>query len=114
MAKRKYLTNQQIFNRVAKHLLEQNEKSMDEWGCAYRSPDGLMCAAGCLIPPWVLVPEGMAFSGLPTAIHDECGVGFQSLALVQTLQGVHDGKAPAEWPESLRYVAEDFGLKCNF
>jgi hypothetical protein len=114
MAKRKYLTNQQIFNKVAKHLLEQNEKSYNGLDCVYRSPDGLMCAAGCLIPPHVLVPEGQAFSDLATAIHEESRIAHTSLALVQTLQGVHDGCNPERWPSRLREVADDFGLKCNF
>jgi hypothetical protein len=116
MAKRKYLTNQQIFNRVAKHLLEQNEKSFDPEtdSCVYRSPDGLMCAAGCLIPPHVLVPENVYFEQLPSAVHEESGVAQQSLDLVGRLQNVHDEWPVNKWRIGLAEVADDFGLKCNF
>jgi hypothetical protein len=45
-------TDQEVFDQVANHLLTQNKRSVsatDNTLCVYRSPDGLKCAAGCLI-----------------------------------------------------------------
>lgn len=44
------LTNQQIFDKVATHLLTQKTKSMDGFQCRYRGPNDAKCAIGCLIP----------------------------------------------------------------
>ena len=44
------MTNQQIFNKVAKHLLKQGRRARDGNGCAYRGENGTKCAVGCLIP----------------------------------------------------------------
>lgn len=47
------MTEQELFDRVATHLLTQNRKSINRLGnCAYRINLGrstLMCAVGCLI-----------------------------------------------------------------
>src|SRR5205814_1345362 len=48
--------NQAVFGFVARHLLRQQAKSSaaiagrEETLCVFRSPGGLMCAAGCLVP----------------------------------------------------------------
>ena len=45
---------QEVFDRVARHLLTQRRKSMIERSagpvCAFRGVDGTKCAIGCLIP----------------------------------------------------------------
>jgi hypothetical protein len=52
------MTNQDIFDTVAIHLIKQGKKSADANGdCLYRSPEGLKCAVGCLIPDEVYDPE---------------------------------------------------------
>lgn len=45
-------TKQQIFNIVVEHLFKQGIAAFDIARdiCAYRSPEGLTCAIGCLIP----------------------------------------------------------------
>lgn len=45
------MTNQEIFDKVATHLLSQGKRSaLGGVGCAYRGDGGLQCAIGCLIP----------------------------------------------------------------
>lgn len=40
----------EISETIRDHLIKQNEQSMsDHFGCAYRGPNGSMCAVGCLI-----------------------------------------------------------------
>lgn len=42
---------QEIFEKVAAHLLSQNAQALDKGGnCLYRDPSGKACAVGCLIP----------------------------------------------------------------
>jgi hypothetical protein len=44
-------TRRDVFETIKAHLLAQKAKSVsDQGGCMYRSPDGLKCAIGCLIP----------------------------------------------------------------
>lgn len=42
-------TAQQVFDQAALHLLTQNRKSKEDTKCAYRTKEGLRCAAGCFI-----------------------------------------------------------------
>lgn len=96
-------TAQEVFDQVARHLLTQNAKAIGPTGCydyVYLTPEGLKCAAGCLIADneysvdfeyevWgSLVAQGVA----PEA-HEE---------LITALQVVHDGWEVCEWPDRLR------------
>ena len=44
-------TAQQVFDQVKTHMMAQYAKSVGQNSdvCLYRGPDGLKCAAGCLI-----------------------------------------------------------------
>lgn len=45
------MTPQEIFDAVCDHLAKQKKRAAREHGgCYYRTPDGLKCAVGCLIP----------------------------------------------------------------
>ena len=43
------MTNQEIFDIVAAHLIKQNHQATKGSNCAYRGEGGTMCAIGCLI-----------------------------------------------------------------
>lgn len=43
------MTPQQIFDKVAVHLMEMDKPSKFDGGCAYRGEDNSQCAVGCLI-----------------------------------------------------------------
>lgn len=87
-------TEQQVFDQVATHLKKQNARSIKPGSntCMYRSPTGLMCAAGCLI----------AESEYRTSVDDsEFGVSWCELVsagiaphthskLIHHLQSAHD------------------------
>jgi hypothetical protein len=118
------MNQQEIFNKVATHLITQGVQATSVMGsgypsCAYRGDNGTMCAAGCLIPDeeyksW--------FEGLPW---DKVGHTIPSLAsltdrdheLINSLQGVHD--TDSSWrfidglKEKLRYVAYGYGLSSD-
>ena len=44
------MKEQEVFDRVARHLLKQNAKATSpRGGCSYRTKEGLSCAVGCLL-----------------------------------------------------------------
>lgn len=118
------MTPQAIFNKVAKHLLKQNAKSLsrgkneDEYGnpgCAYRGNKGMQCAFGCLITdkeykPWMenVVSAGvLADSRCPDTLKRKVK---GSEDLVRNLQNVHDTYGVEEWPLQLKRLATQFKL----
>lgn len=119
------MTNQEIFNKVAKHLLKQNARSVDpnDEICCYRGPDGLQCAVGCLIADEHYSPE---LEGLPVDTYRVRGALYASgivevhpdsplytgdaAVLLAELQVIHDNDGPAYWRQALRMTAESFGL----
>lgn len=119
------MDNQQIFDKVATHLLTQNERSVDIDGdCQYRDPQGRSCAVGCLIPDEFYNPafEGAQVSSamkygrknslLANALE---GAGIDvgnptTIKLLAELQHMHDNDSPYGWPEDLRDIAMKFGL----
>ena len=105
-------TAQEAFNQVAKHLLKQGKKSgverdlkdqPDRIECMYRSPDGLRCAAGCLIgnDEYKEQFEGRSWAGMVAAGH----APKEHSALIRSLQSIHDNNSPSDWPAKLAEVA---------
>jgi hypothetical protein len=44
------MTDREIFDKVRAHLLNQGVRAMVNDACRYRTPQGMACAVGCLIP----------------------------------------------------------------
>lgn len=101
-------TLQDVFDRVAVHLVEQGQPATDDIGrCAYRGMGGMSCAVGCLIPDARYHPdiESLTADGppvlmaLPSEIRDIHGV----VRVLRALQAVHDGDRywrSGDYPES--------------
>ncbi|WKV20533.1 hypothetical protein 16Q_140 [Pseudomonas phage 16Q] len=108
-------TEQEVFDQVVSHMLTQGERSEGDDGCVYRGPNGLKCAAGCLISDEEYNsdmdnnPEGTSWQDL--AARDE--VPSKHLALISRLQGIHDGIGTQYWPVMLQEEACQLGLKFN-
>jgi hypothetical protein len=102
-------TAQQVFDQVARHLLTQMKRSLNEMmECLYRGPDGLKCAAGCLIaddeyqPGWEDVTwYGLVERGLAPKQHD---------TLISDLQHLHDNNDQYFWKEALCNLATRHNL----
>jgi hypothetical protein len=100
-------TEQEVFDYISAHLLLQNEKALaadptDHKVCAYRTPSGLRCAAGCLIAPseYKMEFEGdtwnyLVHRGVVPATH---------LTLINELQSIHDRFPTIRWREELAKV----------
>ena len=105
------MTKQEIFDKVAKHLLTQGVRSVDgaNGRCMYRGTNGTKCAAGCLIPDdkYDNRFERKAWS----SIADKFPELIEHEHLIQQLQIVHDSCAPEQWITALRNTATIFGLE---
>ena len=111
------LEEQGIFNKVVAHLRQQNAKSyVDERGilrCLYRSPFGLKCSIGCLIPDevyedvfekWSLVDVIGMLSG---ELHARL---CRHIQLLVKLQSCNDDFPVSRWEERIGKIAIDFDL----
>lgn len=105
------MTNQEIFNKVWKHLKKQNHPALNNSGtCVYRTKNGLKCAIGCLIPKklYTLELEGESIYGLRDLygtpklknILPKVGIKKQSYKLCENLQEIHDS---AEYIDLVEY-----------
>ena len=107
------MTNQQIFDKVAVHLLTQNLKSRETpWGgdCLYRDDRGHKCAVGVLIPNDVYTKD---MEGMPVdqiAVRYQLGFDSTNIALLGDLQFMHDDKEPHEWKAEMKIIAEENGV----
>lgn len=113
--------NQAAFDKAAAHLLRQGSKSLlrpsasgtASERCAYRSPDGKMCAVGALIADEHYRDDlelRLASSPEVSAALAASGLEGVSLRLLSALQEVHDEVEAGEWRPALRDVAEEFEL----
>lgn len=109
------MTNQEIFDIVARHLLKQGAKSEDTETCLYRGPNGLKCAVGVLIPDAYYLPamEGRGVDTFMDRFHEAgkaSGITHESLPLLRKLQACHDEVSVPYWPVHLSEIADLFGL----
>ena len=109
----------EIFYKVEKHLLKQNEKSMDSGsGCMYRSNGGLSCAVGCLMTDDIYRPsfegDSVRDSSIMEALTPIVGVNEDKrvlkLYLLRELQKVHDESRPTDWAIHLAKIKHDFDI----
>ena len=107
-----------IFNKVEKHLLKQNEKSMSMGSCKYRTDSGLSCAVGCLMTDDVYDSffEGQSARGslVREALTPIVGVNEEKreikLGLLYQLQLVHDDSPVEDWGTDLAQLKLDFNI----
>lgn len=109
------MTEQEVFNRIAAHLLTQNVRSLDSHGnCMYRGPAGLKCAAGIFIPDSrycsSLENIGCSAKVIKNVMEPEV-VG--AIDLIREAQSIHDYYDPCEWAEKLKTLAAEFNLNTD-
>jgi hypothetical protein len=117
LATLKDATVQQVFDHVTGHLLTQLAKSTGEMpdgedeGCLYRHPEGLKCAAGCLIADneYSTGLENQTWSYL--ASHKR--VPADHSWLITELQEVHDLNEVEAWYDALLQLSHRHGLLFN-
>jgi hypothetical protein len=117
------LTDQQIFDRVAKHLLKQGRRAQydndSQFFCAYLNTDGFRCAVGCLFKndEWtnaIAIKLGgstkriYADGQLQTLL--DFDLAHEQVELLSALQVIHDRHEPGDWKRALRNFAEKHKL----
>ena len=112
------MTRQEIFTKVYKHLMKQGRKALStHGGCQYRSPYGLKCAIGCLIPNGLYDPEWDNYGTGVTIILTESKEltkllgGRRNVNMLQSLQSVHDDNKVEYWKEALEKAAKKHGME---
>jgi hypothetical protein len=128
----KTLSLQELFNISATHLLKQGQRAFARGGCCYRTPAGLKCAIGAVIPDdlydpfiegglasWALNPETANTTGDDDILRVRklgevlraSGLDATHEALVGRLQRIHDYTSPEFWASSLADLATEFRLE---
>lgn len=96
------MNDQEIFDTVVTHLASSPGKAVHHQSCKYRTPNGGMCAVGCLIPNKFYVPIMDGLSGGNSVVNKnpyvqralkKVGIdadNTNTLALLTSLQATHD------------------------
>lgn len=115
------MNTQNIFDKVAKHLLTQNTKCADGLSCYYMM-NNLKCAIGCLIDEKHYYPD---LEHLPASHIEVRQVLFKSNVidnvilnneiekLLIDLQFIHDQYSPDKWKNKLIELAKKHDLEFN-
>lgn len=111
-----YATSQQVFDQIVNHLRKQGKPSMDKRGneCLYRGPNGLKCAAGCLIADDEYIPEMDNNPASDTTwqyLVDTGVVPPHFSELIIHMQHLHDGEHPEDWETEFEKAAQTFDLE---
>ncbi len=117
------MNRQEIFDRVAKHLLEQGKQSYckETDMCMYLNPEGLKCAVGCLISYDNYSPdlegkiiENPAVKKAVRASLRLSRISAQMEDFLGELQILHDSRRKSQrWSELLAHFAAEHGLTFN-
>ena len=102
------MNKQEIFDKVYLGLKSQNfEQSYSGGACMYRSPNGLKCAAGWLIPDEMYCEIYEGFSAEHPFIRQQMFGQFddQQIAFIQALQELHDNCAD---PDDMQRILNNF------
>jgi hypothetical protein len=118
-----HLTDQQIFDRVAKHLLKQGRRAQYDndspFFCAYLNTDGLRCAVGCLFKDdegtnkAAIVLGGSAkrnFADGQLQRFLDFDLAAEQIDLLSALQVIHDRCPLADWKGELRKLSKSYQL----
>ena len=112
------MSMREIFNKVEKHLLKQNKRSIRVGSCKYRTDEGLSCAVGCLMTDdmysHTFEGESVRATEVVEALAPIIGVSpihrAKKLDLLYRLQGIHDGDSITEWADKLSEAKLDFNI----
>lgn len=105
-------TKQETFDTVVNHLRHQGRKARSAAGfCRYRTSDGLMCAAGCLMTDEVYSSEFEGFGIVDESKPTQAlrALGYDT-SFVHQLQVIHDKFRVGMWEGKLALLAEEHGL----
>lgn len=112
------MTDQQIFDTVARHIMAQGEPAISQLTgkCAYLTPRGHKCAIGCLIPPEDYDAK-FEDKGITNPVFNPLIRKHRwNVSLLADLQGAHDSWANSPydgyhaWKLDMYRIAKNFEL----
>jgi len=112
-------TEQEVFDHIAKHLLTQRKQATSKRGCSYRTPEGLTCAAGCLISEkeyhQLASKDSPMFEGEDWhgVVESNEEVTNAHEKLIKRFQLIHDSHDVGFWEKSIKTLAEEYNLTFN-
>lgn len=114
-------TAQEIFDRVARHMLTQKKRAYGQGKCLYHTSDGLQCAVGALIDVQRYKPfmECGTIRSLISTLSQrpEYADMVEEFSahedLLSWLQSIHDGGVEITWESQLRNLAQKHNLQFN-
>jgi hypothetical protein len=120
------VNRQEVFNKVATHLLTQGVAATVGGECRYRTDDGKRCAIGCLIPDslYMATLEGKEIGTVLDAnprlrehlqITEKASGDLDSDEnFLSGLQRIHDLYEPYAWGEELNEFATRWDLSVDY
>lgn len=105
------MTEQEVFDAAAKHLMEQSEQSLyseDGDFCIYKG-DNKCCAAAIFIQGYDEKMESKIWYKLVSKFDQS----DKHLNMVMHLQSVHDENEPSEWKKELERLSEYFDFNTD-
>lgn len=105
------MTNQEMFDKVAAHLLTQGKPATLDGNCRYRGADGTKCAIGCLIPDERYEARFEGSSVYEDLVAKAAGITSEQCPFAFELQHIHDSFDPLEWAARLNALARIHNLK---
>lgn len=119
-------TLRQVFDFIKNHLLKQGKAAKMRLsgnapidGCVYRTPEGLSCAVGCMVPDEAVskmndlgLNEGTGFDDLIYGMQWDFPKDDKVADLLADIQELHDTISPEYWDHDLdnlekAYFGED-------
>lgn len=113
-------TLQEIFDKVAGHLLKQKRKAENAGQCLYTMVEDhkvYTCAVGCLIPKadYKKSIEGRSSADAYNIITGKSLYNYgERKDLLSALQTCHDSRAVSHWRGELELIAERYKLEWKF
>ena len=110
------MTRQEIFDTIVAHLHAQGQPAISGSSCFYRSPTGLKCAVGCLIPDDKYSQEIEHDAVTSAPVQDwayRVGLTFirDHKAFLSRMQDVHDIHAQGRvFLPAMQDVVREYGL----
>lgn len=106
------MNTQELFDKVANHLLKQNARAQRNNECVLRDNRGRACAWGCLIPESEYKQEmDSTFDAFSVIVSPYVGnLDNECIKLMIPLRLLHDHVPLILWREELITIAAQFNL----
>jgi len=111
------MSNQNIFDKISRHLLAQNKQSLNlDLSSVYKDIYGNKSAIGCLINDKLYDKYNLKnicpSTEILIQIINESGyqIDEKIFDMIIVLESLHDCREPKDWPKRLKQIAKEYNL----